>query len=68
MDSDGDPARSGCDRISTHFSEYLDGELEGAALVAMQAHLSGCVACRRYASELATIICELHLLGCGALE
>lgn len=68
MDSEKDSPCSGCDCICAHLSEYLDDELEGAALAAMQVHLSGCAECRRYASELAAIICELHRLGCGAPE
>jgi anti-sigma factor RsiW len=54
-----------CSQAERRMSEYLDGELEVEALVAVERHLSDCPRCRRFARELVATILAIRSLHCG---
>lgn len=41
-----------CERFAVDLSAYFDGELDGAELVAVEQHLSGCGACTEKLEKL----------------
>ena len=51
------------DRFKIWISADLDGELETADKAALEAHLSGCAACRAYAADMAVIQQQVRAVG-----
>ncbi len=52
-----------CEEIDARVSELLDGELDPAAVRAVELHLAVCAPCARRAEQLRAIIRALHRLG-----
>ncbi len=51
------------DPFEARLSEYLDGELDSAERVVLEAHLAGCAPCRELVADLARIRAAAHALG-----
>ncbi len=52
-----------CEEIDARVSELLDGELDPAAVRAVELHLAVCAPCARRAEQLRAVIRALHRLG-----
>ena len=49
-----------CEELRQQLSDYLDDELSPAERLALEAHLSRCPECARFAQELAATVRALH--------
>jgi len=58
---------SGCQAVIALLTEYLEGGLAGAELIAFEAHLRGCAACSQYFATLKTTQAAVAHLRCDAL-
>jgi anti-sigma factor RsiW len=54
---------TGCKAYAVQLSAYFDGELEGAELQAVEAHLAGCDGCRNTLQRLGKLRHALHTLA-----
>jgi anti-sigma factor RsiW len=52
----------GCKAYAVELSAYFDGELEGRALQDIEAHLTGCDACRNTLDRLTRLRVALHAM------
>ena len=68
MDRVADVHGLACEQIRDGLSGYLDRELDGCALAAVEAHLRACTGCERFAGELAATIRALRQLGRAPCE
>lgn len=49
-----------CERFSVDHSAYFDGELEGAALAGIEAHLEACPGCKADLEKMGKLSNALH--------
>lgn len=53
-------AEPDCEELRQQLSDYLDDELSPQARLELEAHLSRCPECARFAQELAATVRALH--------
>lgn len=64
MAHDRDVAGMRCSEVLEHLSGYLDGELDEAVVVQLEAHLRGCSWCERFGGDFSAAVADLRrLLG-----
>lgn len=62
------PSRpSGCEAVIALLTEYLEGDLAGGELAALEAHLAGCGACSQFFETLKTTRAAVGRLRCDAM-
>ena len=52
-----------CEQVADLLSEYIDGELDASSAARVTIHLVTCIACARFAAELAATVDALHWLA-----
>lgn len=59
--------RHGCRKVIGLLTEYLEGDLAGRELEALETHLRGCGACAKYFETFKTTRAAVSTLRCAAL-
>lgn len=62
------PPEPACRELVELITEYLEGSLPTADVVAVEAHLAGCPACRRYLAQMRATIDALGFVPVETLS
>ncbi|MBK8247250.1 MAG: zf-HC2 domain-containing protein [Gemmatimonadetes bacterium] len=57
-----------CRQVLGHLGDFLDGDLPGETLAAVQQHLAGCQTCERFGGRVATVVAALREVAVAAAD